>query len=68
MHIKVSYLTLLIWQEMQKCFEEKDIGMLQEVVAKMKPEDAEYHIKRCIDSGKCYYMSNSATRQPEVEN
>ena len=53
---------------MQKCFEEKDIGMLQEVVAKMKPEDAEYHIKRCIDSGKCYHMSYSATQQLLVEN
>lgn len=25
--------------------------MLQDVVAKMPPEDAQYHIKRCVDSG-----------------
>ena len=36
---------------MQACFEAKDIGLLQEVVAKMDPKEAEYHIKRCVDSG-----------------
>lgn len=43
---------------MQKCFEEKDIGMLQEVIAKMDPKDAEYHIKRCVDSGKTCCLHN----------
>lgn len=38
-------------QELQECFEKKDIPLLQEVVAKMNKEEAEYHIKRCIDSG-----------------
>jgi cell division cycle protein 37 len=38
-------------QEMKECFEKKDIGMLQAVVMKMEKEDAEYHIKRCVDSG-----------------
>jgi cell division cycle protein 37 len=36
---------------LQECFEKKDIGMLQEAVTKLSKEDAEYHIKRCIDSG-----------------
>ena len=25
--------------------------MLQEVIAKMNPDDATYHMKRCVDSG-----------------
>ena len=38
-------------QELQECFEAKDIPMLQQVVAAMPKEEAEYHIKRCVDSG-----------------
>jgi len=38
-------------QLLQECFEKKDIAMLQDAVTKMPKEDAEYHIKRCIDSG-----------------
>uniref|UniRef100_A0A668SSN0 Hsp90 co-chaperone Cdc37 n=2 Tax=Oreochromis aureus TaxID=47969 RepID=A0A668SSN0_OREAU len=37
--------------EMQKCFDEKDIQMLQEVISKMDPTEAKAHMKRCIDSG-----------------
>lgn len=38
-------------QEMQKCFDEKDIQMLQEVISKMDPTEAKIHMKRCIESG-----------------
>lgn len=38
-------------QEMQKCFDEKDIQMLQEAISKMDPTEAKTHMKRCIDSG-----------------
>ncbi|KAG7223186.1 hypothetical protein INR49_015794 [Caranx melampygus] len=38
-------------QEMQKCFDEKDIQMLQDVISKMDPTEAKAHMKRCIDSG-----------------
>ena len=38
-------------QVMKECFEKKDIGLLQKVVTEMPKEDAEYHIKRCVDSG-----------------
>jgi cell division cycle protein 37 len=38
-------------QVLQECFESKDIAMLQEAVLKLPKEEAEYHIKRCIDSG-----------------
>ncbi|XP_075894758.1 hsp90 co-chaperone Cdc37 [Nelusetta ayraudi] len=37
--------------EMQKCFDEKDIGMLQEVISKMDPTEAKVHMKKCIESG-----------------
>lgn len=37
--------------EMQKCFDEKDIQMLQEVISKMDPTEAKAHMKKCIDSG-----------------
>ena len=39
------------WQELQECFEKKDIPMLQEAITKLSKEDAEYHLKRCVDSG-----------------
>ncbi|XP_035511172.1 hsp90 co-chaperone Cdc37 [Morone saxatilis] len=45
--------------EMQKCFDEKDISMLQEVISKMDPTEAKAHMKRCIDSG--LWVPNSKT-------
>lgn len=36
---------------LQKCFESRDIAMLQQAVMEMPKEEAEYHIKRCVDSG-----------------
>ncbi|CDQ81090.1 hsp90 co-chaperone Cdc37-like isoform X1 [Oncorhynchus nerka] len=38
-------------EEMQKCFDEKDIAMLQTVITKLDPTEAKVHMKRCIDSG-----------------
>ena len=37
--------------ELQQCFESKDIGMLEKVLTSMPKEEAELHLKRCIDSG-----------------
>ncbi|XP_068606460.1 hsp90 co-chaperone Cdc37 [Brachionichthys hirsutus] len=37
--------------EMQKCFDDKDIQMLQDAISKMDPTEAKAHMKRCIDSG-----------------
>ncbi|XP_057716482.1 hsp90 co-chaperone Cdc37-like [Corythoichthys intestinalis] len=37
--------------EMQKCFDEKDIQMLQDVISKMDPTEAKEHMRRCIESG-----------------
>ncbi|KAL5009464.1 hypothetical protein ScPMuIL_011769 [Solemya velum] len=36
---------------LQQCFESKDIGSLQKAILEMPQEEAEYHMKRCVDSG-----------------
>lgn len=36
---------------MKKCFESRDVKMLQEAITKMPEVEAKYHMKRCIDSG-----------------
>ncbi|KAL3308558.1 hsp90 co-chaperone Cdc37, partial [Cichlidogyrus casuarinus] len=56
-------------QELKDCFESRDIEMLKKVMSEMKPEDAEYHLKRCIDSG--LWVENAAdaeaaSKEPEV--
>lgn len=38
-------------EELKNCFESQDIQMLQTTIEKMDPEEATYHMKRCIDSG-----------------
>lgn len=38
-------------EEMQKCFEARDIPMLQSVIAKLPVDEAKHHLKRCVDSG-----------------
>ncbi|PRD22136.1 UNVERIFIED_CONTAM: Cdc37 [Trichonephila clavipes] len=38
-------------EALQKCFESKDIELLQKTIATMPEEEARYHIGRCIDSG-----------------
>ncbi|XP_014747763.1 PREDICTED: hsp90 co-chaperone Cdc37 [Sturnus vulgaris] len=37
--------------ELQKCFDVKDVQMLQDTISKMDPTEAKYHMQRCIDSG-----------------
>merc|ERR1719347_904833 len=37
--------------EMKKCFESQDIGMLQTVIKNMPEDQARYHMKRCVESG-----------------
>ncbi|XP_064108145.1 hsp90 co-chaperone Cdc37-like [Macrobrachium nipponense] len=38
-------------EELKACFESQNIELLQTTIAKMNPEDAAYHMKRCVDSG-----------------
>ncbi|MBN3277060.1 CDC37 protein, partial [Polyodon spathula] len=49
--------------EMQKCFDDKNIQMLQDVISKMDPTEAKYHMQRCIDSG--LWVPNSRTAEEE---
>lgn len=51
--------------EMQKCFDEKDIQMLQDVISKMDPTEAKAHMKKCIDSG--LWVPNSKVGDGEGE-
>ena len=36
---------------MQEAFESREKSRLEEALMSMKPEEAEYHMKRCVDSG-----------------
>lgn len=58
----------MLSQELKKCFESQNIEMLQETIAKMKEEDARYHMKRCVDSGLWVPDANkSKTDDPSEE-
>ena len=38
-------------EDMVRAFESRDVWQLQEALMKLEPEEAEYHMKRCVDSG-----------------
>jgi len=38
-------------EALQKCFETKDIALLQQTIAQLPEEEARHHLKRCVDSG-----------------
>lgn len=38
-------------EDIVKAFESRDVKMLEEALQKLSPSDAEYHMKRCVDSG-----------------
>ena len=59
-----SYLSSF-FQELQKCFEEKDIPMLQEVLSKMPEEEARGYLKKCIDSG--LWIANAQDAQAQAK-
>uniref|UniRef100_A0A1B0CC95 Hsp90 co-chaperone Cdc37 n=2 Tax=Lutzomyia longipalpis TaxID=7200 RepID=A0A1B0CC95_LUTLO len=52
-------------EELQKCFESRDVKMLQETIAKMDPEEAKYHMKRCVDSGLWVPEANKEASEDE---
>ncbi|KAL9984728.1 hypothetical protein ACROYT_G007059 [Oculina patagonica] len=51
--------------ELQKCFEEKDIPMLQEVLGKMPEAEARGYLKQCVDSG--LWVPNAQDAQAQAE-
>ena len=38
-------------EELQTAFESRDVEELKKCISGMKPQDAQYHMKRCEDSG-----------------
>lgn len=38
-------------EELQQCFESRDIPLLQAAIAKLPEDEAKYHMKRCVESG-----------------
>lgn len=54
-------------QELQKCFDEKDIPMLQQVLGKMPEEEARGYLKKCIDSGLWIPNAQDAQANAEAE-
>uniref|UniRef100_A0A1B0CZ57 Hsp90 chaperone protein kinase-targeting subunit n=1 Tax=Phlebotomus papatasi TaxID=29031 RepID=A0A1B0CZ57_PHLPP len=55
-------------EELQKCFETRDVKLLQDTIAKMNPEEAKYHMKRCIDSGLWVPDANKGASEDEGED
>ncbi|KAF0988235.1 hypothetical protein HZS_8180 [Henneguya salminicola] len=49
--------------ELQECFNNRDIELLKTVLTSIPPNEAEYHLKRCIDSG--LWVPNANTNQDE---
>ncbi|XP_033028917.1 hsp90 co-chaperone Cdc37 [Lacerta agilis] len=47
--------------ELQKCFDVKDVQMLQDAISKMEPAEAKYHMQRCISSG--LWVPNARTAE-----
>ncbi|XP_006875148.1 PREDICTED: hsp90 co-chaperone Cdc37 [Chrysochloris asiatica] len=54
-------------EELQKCFDAKDVQMLQDAISKMDPTDAKYHMQRCIDSGLWVPNSKSSEAKEKEE-
>ncbi|XP_046573660.1 hsp90 co-chaperone Cdc37-like [Haliotis rubra] len=52
-------------ESLKKCFESKDIELLKKTILELSKEDAEYHMKRCVDSG--LWVPNAADL-PEGQN
>ncbi|KAM8974180.1 hsp90 co-chaperone Cdc37 [Pelodytes ibericus] len=51
--------------ELQKCFDSKDIQLLQDTISKMDPTEARYYMKQCVDSG--LWVPNSKGDVPDLE-
>lgn len=50
-------------EKLRNCFESRDISLLQQAVMDMPKEEAEYHIKRCINSG--LWVPNAADAEKD---
>jgi cell division cycle protein 37 len=48
---------------MQQCFIDQNITKLKQVLSKMDPNEAAYHMQRCIDSG--LWVENANQQEKE---
>lgn len=54
-------------ESLQKCFESRDIPLLQKTISEMDEEEARYHMKRCVDSG-LWVPEAKASQSSETED
>lgn len=54
-------------KELQKCFESRDIPMLQVEMSKLPEDEARYHLKRCVDSGLWVPEADAAKKDGATE-
>lgn len=54
-------------QALQKCFESRNIELLQETISKMEETEAKYHLKRCVDSGLWIADASQAAEKTKEE-
>lgn len=52
-------------EELRKCFDSRNVELLQETIAKMDEEEARYHMKRCVDSG--LWVPDAKKNQEETD-
>ena len=63
--------TIFKWsflQVLKDCFESQSIDQLKEVIANMDPQEATYHMKRCVDSGLWVPEAGASKDGVEDEN
>uniref|UniRef100_A0A8C6Z144 Hsp90 co-chaperone Cdc37 n=1 Tax=Nothoprocta perdicaria TaxID=30464 RepID=A0A8C6Z144_NOTPE len=53
--------------ELQKCFDVKDVLMLQDAISKMDPTEAKHHMQRCIASGLWVPNAKAGAEGPDEE-
>lgn len=54
-------------EELKECFLSQDVGLLQKTIEKMDPEEAKYHMKRCVDSGLWVPNANESSSADKDE-
>ena len=53
---------------MQEAFIEQDVAKLKDILSSMPPEEADYHLKRCIDSGLWVVPKGEGEEEDEEED
>ncbi|KAL1497101.1 hypothetical protein ABEB36_008114 [Hypothenemus hampei] len=53
-------------EELKKCFDTRNVQMLQEVLSQLGEEQAKYHMKRCVDSGLWVPEANKGDGDTEL--